>query len=322
MADRLASTDVGYLPGDLSLYPLAVDTKSQLYEAKNNAATVLVQSLTYAGRVVHAADASAFPTDGLIRVGREIIYYGSRTSTAFKDLIRPFAGAERGTWPPGTAVLGSVMGEHHNSIVDAILNLQRTLGIRDNPTADSLNGILIRQEQRFLAPKPLFRAVPKSGPPPHKVRFQNFSGGAAIRFLWDFGDGATSTEDNPTHTYLVEGSYTVKLNMITDLGATGVATKNGYVRVAANAGLPFFYVTPESGTVATEFSFVDQTHGEIASRHWIWGDGTNTKVEDPDVHAATHTYDTAGTYRPKLLVVFTSGQVQPIDLPDTIEVTE
>jgi len=322
VADRVASTDVGYLPGDLSIYPAAVDSKEQLYEARNNAATVLAQTLTYAGRRVHAADASAFPAEGLLRVGGEVLYYSTRTNTAFKDLIRPFAGSERGSWPPGTPVLGSVMGEYHNALVDAIINLQRTLGVKTDPNFLSLHGILQRQEQRFLAPKPLFRAVPKSGLPPLNVRFQNFSSGAAIRFLWEFGDGTTSTADNPSHTYLVEGSYTVKLNMITDLGATGVASKKGYIRVAGNAGIPFFYVTPEGGTTNTEFQFVDQTQGEVASRHWVWGDGTNTKEDDPDVHAASHSYDVAGTYRPKLLVVFTDGRVQPVDLPDPIEVTE
>lgn len=322
MADRVASTDPGYIAGDLSVYPAAVDTADQLYVARNNAETVLSQSLTYSARTVHAADTSAFAPSGLIRVGDEVIYYGSKTAAAFKDLVRPFAGSARGTWPVGTAVLGAVMGEYHNSLVDAVRNLQVTVGEFENPADGSLHAILRQQEERFLAPKPQFRAVPRSGPPPLRVRFQNFSGGAAIRFLWDFGDGAVSSETNPTHTYTAPGTYTVGLNMITDQGATGVASKAGYIVVSDQAGLPFFYATPLAGTTSTVFSFVDQTAGDIASRNWVWGDGTTTASDDPDVHAATHTYADPGSYQPKLLVVFADGRVQPVSLNDTIEVTE
>ncbi|MGL5824207.1 MAG: PKD domain-containing protein, partial [Nocardioides sp.] len=46
--------------------------------------------------------------------------------------------------------------------------------------------------------------------------------GSLTRFLWDFGDGTTSTEANPQHTYLSAGSYAVRLTVTDNQAATGV----------------------------------------------------------------------------------------------------
>lgn len=322
MADRISSLDAGYETGDLSVYPSAIDSRETLYEVRNNAETYLTHSLTYTGRFIQAADTSRFPPRGLLSVGTELIYYGTKTQSTFKDLIRPFAGSIRRPWPAGSKITNSVAAEPHNAVKDAIINLQKNLGLLNNPDAGSLHGILQQQEQIYLAPKPLFRATPRFGPPPLKVRFQNFSSGRAIRFLWDFGDGVTSTEENPIHIFLAEGLYSVKLNMITDLGATGVATKDGYVRVSEEDSPGFFYVTPTTGTVDTVFTFIDQTRGDIASRHWIWDDGETEAATESRTHVATHQYSEPGTYSPNLLLVFSDGRPMRVALNDFIEVTE
>ncbi len=320
--DRLSSLDAGYQPGDLSIYPLGKDDYNTLYRATNNAESFLTQSLTYTGRFIVVDDTSKFPSNGLIRVGKEIVFYGSKTKTVFKDIKRGFVGSSQRPWPVGTKVMGSVMAEHHNAVRDAILNIENNLGTKGSPTAESLNGILQGLEYQFLAPKPLFRAIPRKGPPVLQVRFQSFSDAPAIRFLWDFGDGSTSVEANPIHSYLSAGVYTVKLSMITALGGTGITTKNEYIIVDEEEGLAFFYVTSLVGDTSTEFEFVDQTRGDITTRYWIWDDGTNYTEPDPDIHTATHTYTVAGQYQPTLLVAFTDGTLKRVTLNDTIVVTE
>lgn len=321
-ADRLSSLDAGYITGDLSIFPVAQDSYDTLYRATNNADTFLVQSLTYTGRFLVVDDTSKFPDKGLLKVGKEIVSYGSKTGTVFKDIKRGFVGSQQRPWPVGTKVVGSVMAEHHKAVRDAILNIEADLGTAENPAPESLNGILKGLEYQFLAPKALFRAVPRKGPPPLEVRFQNFSDAPAVRFLWDFGDGSTSVETHPIHTYLAAGVYTVKLSMITSLGATGIMTKNNYIVVDEEESLAFFYVTSLVGDTSTEFEFVDQTKGEITTRYWIWDDGTNYTEPDPDIHTATHTYEAAGRYTPTLLVVFSDGTLKRVSLNDTIVVTE
>jgi len=333
---RISSLDEGYQAGDLSLYPDALDDKETLYEASNNAETVLQQSLSYNGRNIIVQDASKFPANGLVRLGQkgqagELVYYGKRSDTVLSDLIRGFAGSKQNVWSAQTTyVSSSVMAEHHNALKDALINIENHLGTAAFPEPESLNGILKGLEVKHLAPKPLFRAYPLKGSPALSVRFQNFSGGDAIRFMWDFGDGSTSIERNPIHIYQQEGTYTVKLNIITSTGAQGVSVKSNYIKVSHEDKTPFFYVEPDApalpnysmetaaatgnGAVAQMFHFVDQSDGNIIERYWVFDDGEKEKQTDADVHSTTHTYTKPGKYSPSLLLVFATQRFKRVFL--------
>ncbi len=68
---------------------------------------------------------------------------------------------------------------------------------------------------------------PTSGPTPLTVRFSSAGSrdpdGQQITFAWAFGDGQTSTEPNPTHTYAAAGNYTAQLTVTDTSGRTGIA---------------------------------------------------------------------------------------------------
>lgn len=342
MSDRLSSLDDGYESGDLSLFPEALDDKDNLYEAKNNAEIKLKQSLSYNGKHIIVDSTKAFPRTGLLRIGPkgeagnfELIYYGKKTDTIFTQLIRGFAGSRQNSWNADNIYVSSgVMAEHHNAVKDAILNIQKTLGTKNSPEDGTLNKSLKDLEAKFLAPKPAFRSFPQKGTPPLTVTFQNFTEGDAIRFLWDFGDGTTSIEKNPVHTYQNEGIYTIKLNIITSTGAQGVGVKKNYITVSEDEVIPFFYVVPsdpnnpnystqtaqEDGGTAQTFKFVDQTDGDIVQRYWVFGDGTTEAVTDHDVHTTTHVYETPGNYEPSLLIIFDNQRLKRVFLSDQIEV--
>lgn len=349
MVQRNSSLDVGYTSGDLSVYPEAKDNKETLYEVKNNAETNLKQTLTYNGKYIIVNDNSKFPDKGLVRVGpppgkpgaAELIYYDRKTNGVFKNLIRGFAGSRQNPWSIGAWVTNAVMAEVHNATKDAIVQIEKNLGTRDTPTEESLNGILKFQEIRFLAPKPIFRAHRLDGPPPLKVRFQNFSTGPLVRFLWDFGDGTTSVEKNPIHTYQAEGIYSVQLNIITSLGAQGITSKKNYIEVSEEKKIPFFYVSPVEGYSeetqpgnGTEIVFVDQTDGDIIQRYWIFDgpgrvevdgvwipiDGNSFPQFDPNLHTAKYIYDKPGTYIPSLLILFENQILKRAFLKEEITV--
>lgn len=325
MADRISSLDIGYQIGDLSVFPIAIDDREILYEAKNNAESKLTQSLSFVGKFIVVDDASAFPDKGLVRIDEELIYYDQKTGNILRDLKRGYAVSKQSQHLIGTMVSASVMAEHHNAVKDAIIQIQKNLGTKEDPEDESLNSILINLETDYLAPKPKFRGFPLIGATPLKVNFHNFSGGPPIRFLWDFGDGTTSVETNPTHVYQREGTYSVKLSMITSLGAQGFVSKIDYITVDNNEKLPLFYAETLLGTSkqtagasATSFVLVDQTDGDIVSRYWIWDDGTNSSVEDPDIHTASHVYDLPGEYEPMLMVVFSNGRLKTIKFEDKL----
>jgi PKD repeat protein len=291
---RIDSLRDGYQTGDLSLYPEALDNKESLYEVKNNAETKLTQSLSYSGNRVIVADTSSFPDMGIIKISGnsdkqgELIYYGSKTSNTFMNLVRGFAGSRQNQWDINSKVGNTVSAEHHNAVKDAIMKIETNLGLAENPNPISLNGILKTQENRFLTPKPLFRAYPASGAPPLSVTFQNFSTGPLVRYFWDFGDGTTSTEKNPIHKYVTEGSYSVELTVVSVLGGQAVMTKSNYVLVSNEEKQPFFYISlinnprsdnlsggiiannlnTNSGYGPTIFEFIDQTDGDIQERYW------------------------------------------------------
>lgn len=348
MTDRITSLDQGYVSGDLSLFPDALDDKETLYEVTNNATTTLKQGLPFNGTNIIVEDASEFPSQGIVRIGpeagesgnAEFVYYGSRTNFVLKELQRGFADSSQYRWPAHTPVIHAVMSEHHNATKDAILNIQSKVGIETNPVENSLSKQVHDLEVKYLAPKPVFRAYPLKGPPSLKVSFKNLCGGHVIRHLWDFGDGTKSIESNPYHTYLTEGQYTVKLNVITSTGGQGLATKMNYITVSESEILPFFYVVQAdttkpayssttadalvlSGDLTAEaatFNFVDQTDGNILQRYWIFDDGEYEFVDDPNIHATTHVYQDPGEYQPSLLLIYSDEKLSRAFLQDTVVV--
>ncbi len=73
-----------------------------------------------------------------------------------------------------------------------------------------------------------FSADVTTGPAPLTVRFTDESTGDPKLWSWAFGDGGTSAEQNPVHTYGVPGNYTVNLTVG---GDKAICTKPGFVRV-------------------------------------------------------------------------------------------
>ena len=65
----------------------------------------------------------------------------------------------------------------------------------------------------YTAPKARFSAAPKSGNAPLTVNFTNQSTGIVTSWLWNFGDGTTSTGVNPTHTYNSPGTHKAGLTV-------------------------------------------------------------------------------------------------------------
>ena len=65
---------------------------------------------------------------------------------------------------------------------------------------------------------------PDEGAPPLTVKFQGYveeDEGGPWKFAWDFGDGSSSTEQNPTHVYQKEGEYTASLTVTDTRSYTG-----------------------------------------------------------------------------------------------------
>ena len=75
-----------------------------------------------------------------------------------------------------------------------------------------------------------FTALPRTGDAPLTVLFTDTSSIGATGWQWDFGDGETSTLQNPTHFYKCPGTYDVSLNIIHESGPYDL-TKNEFIAV-------------------------------------------------------------------------------------------
>jgi PKD repeat protein len=151
------------------------------------------------------------------------------------------------------------------------------------------------------APAADFSGTPVSGAPPLAVAFTDKSTGATpLTYLWDFGDGGTSTSSNPTHTYAANGAYAVTLTVTNPFG-TDSETKAEYIRVGAGP-VADFGATPQSGNLPLAITFQDMSTGNPATWRWDFGDGGASADRNP-----SHTYTKAGTYAVKLTVANAFG---------------
>ena len=118
-----------------------------------------------------------------------------------------------------------------------------------------------------------------------EVTFTNSSTDATI-FAWSFGDGTTSTEKSPVHTYDDNGTYTVTLVATDASGKMDTAEES--ITVSKTAVPP---TADFSFTVADlEVTFTN-TSTDATSYSWDFGDGNSSTEEAP-----THTYAQAGTF--------------------------
>jgi PKD repeat protein len=143
-----------------------------------------------------------------------------------------------------------------------------------------------------------FSGNPLSGTAPLLVSFSDLSTNSPTSWAWNFGDGNTSTQQDPSHTYTAAGDYTVTLNVSNGDGAD-TAVKTNYISVSAAGTAPTaaFSGTPTSGTAPLDVSFSDASTDGPTSWSWNFGDGNTSTQQNP-----SHTYTTAGSYTVSLTV--------------------
>jgi PKD repeat protein len=139
-----------------------------------------------------------------------------------------------------------------------------------------------------------------------QVKFTDlsFSGSRVVTgWQWNFGDGTTSTQVNPTKSYASAGTFNVSLTVQTALGNDS-ATRNGFITVSGGPSAAFS-ASPTSGDAPLVVQFTDQSNGNgsaIASRLWNFGDGATSTTTNP-----SHTYDTEGSFTVSLTVNGSNG---------------
>ena len=133
-------------------------------------------------------------------------------------------------------------------------------------------------------------------------------------YLWNFGDGTTSTEANPSHVYTVPGNYNVKLVITTASGCKDSVTINSAVRVG-DKPTASFSATPTVACSFTPVVFADSSIGTpIHTWAWDFDDGGTSSLRNPE-----HQFGDTG-YHDIRLVVESFGCADTLILLDYIRV--
>ncbi|MFA0833935.1 MAG: PKD domain-containing protein [Methanobacterium formicicum] len=99
-----------------------------------------------------------------------------------------------------------------------------------NPIINNANPCVVTVNYAPETPVANFTADKTSGSDSLTVKFTDSSSNYPTSWMWDFGDGTTSTEQNPTHTYSAPGNYTVKLTA-TNLAGSNTMAKTDFITV-------------------------------------------------------------------------------------------
>jgi PKD repeat protein len=119
------------------------------------------------------------------------------------------------------------------------------------------------------------------------VQFTDLSLGINSAWLWDFGDGNTSTLQNPLHTYSSEEHFNVCLT-VSSIWGPCQDTFCDTVVIDVSPVCQAHFEFEQNPDDVLEFSFFDTSSGDIESWLWDFGDGTTSDLQNP-VHL--YTYD-------------------------------
>ncbi|MFN6374602.1 MAG: PKD domain-containing protein, partial [Chitinophagia bacterium] len=138
----------------------------------------------------------------------------------------------------------------------------------------------------------------------NNFKFTNTSSitSGTIKYIWDFGDGSTSNNANPSYIYKDSGRYTVRLTVISDKDCIDTISKVIIVQSSADASFGINLIDQCAKTNKIEFLNNTVTNGQSTTYKWNFGDGTTSDESSP-----TKTYSSVGTYNVILSATTSNG---------------
>jgi gliding motility-associated-like protein len=193
---------------------------------------------------------------------------------------------------------GPVQVKLINRYATCIDSVPKTITVLPRPTVD------------FTAPELIGCQAP------HTVNFQDISPDA-VAWQWDFGDGNTSTTQNPRYTYQDTGRYTVTLTITTSQGCQNTITKTGYIQIIKPVlrlnNVPTGGCTPFTFTPSASVNTIDG----VATWYWDYGDGFTSAAQNPP----SHTYPAgARQYDFTLRITTNGGCTETLTIPNGVMV--
>ena len=130
---------------------------------------------------------------------------------------------------------------------------------------------------------------------PYSAVFKNTSEGGQ-QFLWNFGDGTTSTDFSPTHLYNSAGTFVVKLRVIDSATCNKIDSAFASITIYAGPNAQFSILSPQPPPLNTAIIFSNSSSSDAIRFKWLFGDGdsllTTTRADISHEFNATKIYNT------------------------------
>jgi len=176
---------------------IVLDTQNNLVHAFQTAPPTSVSGCAYSGVAGSIYEKTASMDNPSFGSGRGTPVIQSASSSNMNDVTTTKQGVDSST---GIVVMASD-------------NVAKRYWYSDRPLGPATT-----------APVASFTASPTSGTAPLNVTFTDTSTGSPTSWAWDFGDGGTSTAQNPSHSYAAAGTYTAKLTATNSGGSSSAST--------------------------------------------------------------------------------------------------
>jgi YVTN family beta-propeller protein len=301
-----AIVKVGHCPYGVAVNPAG--TKVYVTNNWNNTVSVID---TATNKVVATVNVESDPSGITVTPDGKKVYVANSISDNI-SVIDTTNNIVTATVPVGEYPIGiSVTPDGKKVYVaNADSNTVSVIDTATNKVTATINGLIVTDSfGQFIASPPKNSVLPianfvsnvTKGYAPLSVKFTDLSESATLR-NWNFGDGKSSTEKNPVHTYSKAGTYTVNLTVRND---EGTDSKLGTITVFDASALPpvaDFISNVTQGYAPLPVKFTDKS--KYATQwEWYFGDGTTSSKQNP-----THTYPVAEKYNVTLTVTNVVGQ--------------
>jgi len=248
--------------------------------------------------------ANVAPTASFTSSANNLI--ASFDATGSKDIDGTIASY---AWTFGDGTTGTGVKPTHTYATGGTYNV--TLTVTDNSGATGTVTNPITVSAANILPTASFTATSSNFTATFNASGSKDTDGTIVSYAWNFGDNATGTGVNPSHTYAAGNTYLVTLTVTDDKGGTGTMQQS----VTVSNAPPTAAFTSAAAGLTASFNgggSVD-SDGSISSYAWTFGDGSTGTGATPN-----HTYATGATYNVTLTVTDNQGATGTVTKPVTV----
>ena len=230
--------------------------------------------------------------------------FSTNVTTGYAPLSVQFndssENASEWNWDFGDGNSSTYQNPEHTFFTPGNYTVNLTVSNENGSNSKAVN-ITVLEQSESLVLAANFSTNITTGYAPLSVQFNDSSENAS-EWKWDFGDGNSSTDQNPEHTFFIPGNYTVNLTVTNENGSSSkfveitVLEQSNPVVPVAN-----FSTNVTTGYAPLSVQFNDSSENG-SEWNWDFGDGNSSTDQNPE-----HTFFTSGNYTVNLTVTNENG---------------